>query len=148
MAAKKAVKGSYDGFSDEERAAMKEHAADMKKAAKRGAAADAEPELLAKIAEMEEADRVMAERVHAVVRAAAPHLTPRLYYGMPAYALDGKVLCFFQPSRKFKTRYSTFGFNDGASLDDGAMWPVAYALQKFTAAEEKKLAELVKKAAS
>jgi uncharacterized protein YdhG (YjbR/CyaY superfamily) len=139
---------SFDGFSDEERAAMKDHATELKKAAKRGADADLEGEVLAKIAEMEKSDRDLAEKVHAIVRASAPSLAPRLYYGMPAYAQDGKVLCFFQPAKKFKTRYATFGFNDGASLDDGSMWPTAYALTKLTATDEKKLAALVKQAAS
>jgi uncharacterized protein YdhG (YjbR/CyaY superfamily) len=143
-----AAKKAYEGFSEDERAAMKEHAQEMKKAARRGADADAEADVLAKIAEMEESDRVMAERIHAVVKASAAHLAPKLWYGMPAYAKDGRVLCFFQPALKFKSRYATFGFNDAANLDDGSMWPTAYALTKLTAAEEKKIAALVKKAAS
>lgn len=145
---KKAAKKAYDGFSEDERAAMKEHAQELKKSARRGADADAEVDVLAKIAEMVEPDRVMAERIHAIVRAGAPDLVPRLWYGMPAYAKDGKVLCFFQPATKFKSRYGTLGFNDVAALDDGAMWPTAYALTKLTAAEEKKIAALIKKAAS
>jgi uncharacterized protein YdhG (YjbR/CyaY superfamily) len=108
---------------------------------------EAEAEVLAKIAEFEEGDRALAEKVHAIVRKAAPELTPRLWYGMPAYAKDGKVLCFFQPSGKFKARYSTLGFNDVAALDDGAMWPTSYALTKTTAAVEKQIAALVKQAA-
>jgi uncharacterized protein YdhG (YjbR/CyaY superfamily) len=146
-AAKRATKGSYDGFSEEERSAMKEHATEMKKAAKRGADADVEAEVLAKIAEFAPPDREMAERIHAIVKASAPSLTPRLWYGQPAYAKDGKVLCFFQPSGKFKTRYSTLGFNDVAELDDGTMWPTAFALTKLAPADEKKIAALVKKAA-
>lgn len=143
----KVTQGSYEGFTEEERAAMKEHAAEVKRAGKRKADEDLEPDVLAKIAEMGASDRAMAEKIHGIVKANAPSLTPRLYYGMPAYAQDGKVLCFFQPAQKFKTRYATFGFNDGADLDDGNMWPNAYALTKIGAAEEKKLAALVKKAA-
>ena len=138
---------SFDGFTDEERAAMKDHAKELK-AASRGGVADLESDVLAKIAEMEEPDRVMAERLHAVIKASAPTLAPRLYYGMPAYAKDGKVLCFFQPAKKFKTRYATFGFNDPAKLDDGTMWPIAYALTELTADDEAKVADLVKKAVS
>jgi uncharacterized protein YdhG (YjbR/CyaY superfamily) len=104
--------------------------------------------VLAKIAEMAESDRVMAERLHAIVKASAPGLSPKTWYGMPAYAKDGKVVCFFQPAQKFKTRYATFGFNDDANLDDGAMWPVAFALTKLTAAEEARISALVKKAVS
>jgi uncharacterized protein YdhG (YjbR/CyaY superfamily) len=132
-------------FTPEERAAMRERAAEQK-AARRGA--DAEAELLAKIAELTEPDRTMAQRIHAIVKAAAPELAPRLWYGMPAYAKDGKVVCFFQAGGKFKTRYATLGFSDRASLDDGAMWPTAYALTKLTAADEKRIAALVKQAVS
>ncbi|WP_144124245.1 iron chaperone [Catellatospora sichuanensis] len=142
----------YDGFTDEERGAMKERARELKAATRRsprGAkAADEENAVLAKIAEMPEADRVMAERIHAIVKAGAPDLIPRLWYGMPAYALDGKVLCFFQSSQKFKTRYATLGFNDVASLDDGTVWPTAYALTKLTADDEARIGALVQKAAS
>ena len=113
----------------------------------RAAKADGESEVLAKIAEMPEPDRVMAERLHAIIKASAPALSPRTWYGMPAYAKDGKVLCFFQPAQKFKTRYATFGFNDVANLDEGAMWPVAFALAELTAAAEARIGALVKKAA-
>jgi uncharacterized protein YdhG (YjbR/CyaY superfamily) len=136
------------GFTDEERAAMKEHAQEVR-AARRGprtGKADGESDLLAKIAEMPEPDRVMAERLHAIIKASAPALSPRTWYGMPAYAKDGDVVCFFQPAQKFKARYATLGFNDKANLDDGNMWPVAYALKELTAADEQKIAALVKKA--
>jgi hypothetical protein len=141
---------AFGGFTDEERAAMKEHAQELKTAARRGpraAKADGESDVLGKIAEMPEPDRVMAERLHAIIRASAPALSPRTWYGMPAYAKDGKVLCFFQPAQKFKTRYATFGFNDVANLDEGAMWPVAFALTELTAADEARIGALVKKAA-
>ncbi|MFD0360202.1 iron chaperone [Nocardia sp. GCM10030253] len=137
------------GFTDDERAAMKEHAQELKTAARRGARAakaDGEKDVLAKIAEMAESDRVMAERVHAVIKASAPELSPKLWYGMPSYAKDGKVVCFFQSAEKFKARYATLGFSDTANLDDGAMWPTAFALTKVTAADEAKIGELVKKA--
>lgn len=143
----------YNGFSADERAAMKEHAQEQKKtAARRGASqaekeAAAERDVLAKIAEMPEADRILAERIHAIVRAAAPGLTPKLWYGMPAYAKDGKVVCHFQSAQKFKTRYATLGFSDQAALDDGAMWPTAYALKELTAAGEERIRALVEKAA-
>ena len=139
------------GFTDEERAAMKERAREQKAAARRGpraAKADGERDVLAKIAEMPQPDRVMAERLHALIKASAPALSPKTWYGMPAYAKDGKVVCFFQGADKFKSRYATFGFSDKANLDEGAMWPVAFALKELTAAEEKKIAALVKKAAS
>ena len=142
---------TYDGFTDEERGAMKDHAQELKATARRGsraAAPDEEEALLAKIAEMTETDRAMAERVHAVIKASAPGLPPRTWYGMPAYARDGKVVCFFQPAQKFKTRYATFGFNDPANLDDGAMWPVTFALTELTAAEEARIGALVKQAVS
>ena len=141
---------SYEGFSEDERAAMKERAQEMKATSRRGArpaADDGESEILAKIEEMAPADRAMAERIHAVVKANAPELSPRTWYGMPAYAKDGKVVCFFQPAQKFKTRYATLGFNDPANLDDGTMWPTAFALTKLTAADEARIADLVKKAA-
>lgn len=139
------------GFSEEERAAMKEHAQELKTAARRGsraAKADGEADVVAKIAEMAEPDRTMAERIHAIVKANAPSLTPKLWYGMPAYALGGKVVCFFQTAEKFKSRYATFGFNDIATLDEGTMWPTAFALTKLTAADEERLGALVKKAVS
>jgi uncharacterized protein YdhG (YjbR/CyaY superfamily) len=139
-----------EGWTDEERAAMKERNREVKSAARRrpGAKADGEADVLAKIAEMPEPDRVMAERLHAIVKASAPSLTPKTWYGMPAYARDGKVVCFFQSADKFKARYATFGFNDSANLDDGTMWPTSYALKNLTAADEVRIAALVKKAAS
>jgi uncharacterized protein YdhG (YjbR/CyaY superfamily) len=146
-----ATSKASDGFSDEERAAMQERVREQKAAARRGPRADqadGEAEVLAKIAEMPESDRAMAERLHAVIKAAAPDLSPRLWYGMPAYARDGNVVCHFQSAQKFKTRYSTLGFSDRANLDDGAMWPVAFALMELTAADEARIAALVKKAVS
>jgi uncharacterized protein YdhG (YjbR/CyaY superfamily) len=138
-------------FTDEERAAMKERAQEVKASARRGSRADkaAEDEaaVVAKIAEMEDGDRAMAERIHAVVKASAPGLSPKLWYGMPAYAKDGKVVCFFQSAQKFNARYATFGFNDKANLDEGTMWPTAFALTKLTAADEARIGELVKRAA-
>jgi uncharacterized protein YdhG (YjbR/CyaY superfamily) len=136
-------KGSK-GFTDEERAAMRERAKELKAAGK----ADGESDVLAKIAEMGEPDRAMAERLHAVITDSAPDLSPRTWYGMPAYSKDGKVVCFFRPAEKFKDRYATFGFNDAANLDEGAMWPTGFALKRLTAAEEKQIAALVKKAVS
>src|SRR5437667_12772055 len=132
-------------FTAEERAAMKERAKEAKAAAGK---ADGESDVLAKIAEMPEPDRVMAERLHAIIKASAPALSPRTWYGMPAYAKDGKTVCFFQPAQKFKTRYATLGFNDAANLDHGAMWPIAYALTELTAADEARIGALVKKAVS
>jgi len=140
-----------EGFSDEERAAMKEHAQELKTAARRGrraAKADGESDVLAKIAEMPESDRLLGERLHAVIKASAPALSPRTWYGMPAYAKDGKVVCFFQSAQKFKTRYATFAFSDEANLDDGAMWPTAFAVTELTAADEARIGALVKKAVS
>ena len=138
----------YDGFTDEERGAMKERAKELKTGARRGAKADTEKDVLAKIAEMSESDRVIAERLHAVIKANAPALTSKLWYGMPAYARDGKVVCFFQSAAKFKTRYATLGFQHAANLDDGALWPVAFALKELTATEEARIVALVKKAVS
>ncbi|MDP9494350.1 MAG: DUF1801 domain-containing protein [Actinomycetota bacterium] len=132
-------------FTEEERAAMKERVQEQKAAANR---ADGESEVLAKIAEMPEPDRTMAQRIHGVIKASAPDLSARLWYGQPAYAKDGKVVCFFQNAQKFKTRYATFGFSDEANLDEGAMWPTSFALTKLTAADEKRIAALVKKAVS
>ncbi len=137
-----------DGFTDEERAAMKERAQELK-AARRGSRrskADEEGAVLAKIAELPERDRVMAERIHALIKTHAPMLSPKLWYGMPAYARDGKVVCFFQSAQKFKTRYATLGFNDSAQLDEGTMWPTAFALTELTAEAEERIAALVKKA--
>ena len=136
------------GFTDDERAAMRERARELKAEARadRDRAAG-ESDVLAKIAEMQDSDRVMGERLHALIKASAPALSPRLWYGMPAYARDGKVVCFFQSAQKFKTRYATLGFSDEANLDDGAMWPVAFALKELSAAAEAKIGALVKKAA-
>ncbi len=145
------AKKRHEGFTDEERAAMKERVQEMKAAASRGPRADkadGESAVLAKIAEMREPDRAMGKRLHAVIKASAPALSPRLWYGMPAYAKDGKVVCFFQSAQKFKTRYATFGFSDEANLDEGAMWPTAFALTKLTAADEARIGALVKKAVS
>ena len=146
-----ATEKKYDGFTDEERGAMKERAKELKADARRGPRgkkADEESAVLAKIAEMTESDRAMAERLHAVIKASAPELSPKLWYGMPAYAKDGKVVCFFQNAQKFNARYATFGFNDTANLDEGAMWPTAFALTELTAADEARIAVLVKKAVS
>jgi len=153
MSAKKATKKptksssakKSKGFTAEERAAMKERARELKAAADK---ADGESAVLAKIAEMPEPDRTMGKRLHEIVKASAPALSPRTWYGMPAYAKDGKVVCFFQSADKFKSRYATLGFSDEASLDDGALWPTSFALKKLTAVEEKKIAALVKKAVS
>jgi uncharacterized protein YdhG (YjbR/CyaY superfamily) len=134
-------KKASKGFTAEERAAMRERAKELKGAA-------GESDVLAKIAEMPKSDRVMAERLHEIVKASAPGLSPRTWYGMPAYAKGGKVVCFFQSAQKFKSRYATLGFSDQANLDKGAMWPTSYALKELTAAEEKKIAALVKKALS
>jgi uncharacterized protein YdhG (YjbR/CyaY superfamily) len=136
----------YDGFTDEERAAMKDRAAELKAATRRGKKADEEGAVLEKIAEMPEPDRVLAERLHEIIKAAAPDLSPKLWYGMPAYAKDGKVLCFFQPAHKFKSRYATLGFDDSARLDEGTMWPSAFALTELTAENEARIGALVKKA--
>jgi uncharacterized protein YdhG (YjbR/CyaY superfamily) len=139
------------GFTDEERAAMKERAQELKAETRRGPRADeadGESDVLAKIAAMTEPDRVMAKRLHAIIKASAPALSPKTWYGMPAYAKDGKVVCFFQSAQKFKSRYATFGFSDKANLDEGAMWPTAFALKELTAAEEAKIDALVKKAVS
>jgi len=133
------------GFTDEERAAVKERAKELKAEKEK---ADGESDVLAKIAEMQEPDRVMAERLHAIIKASAPALSPKTWYGMPAYARDGKIVCFFQSAQKFNTRYATFGFNDTANLDEGAMWPVAFALKELTATDEARIVALVKKAVS
>jgi uncharacterized protein YdhG (YjbR/CyaY superfamily) len=143
-ATKKPAKASK-GFTDEEKAAMRKRAQEQKADASK---ADGEADALASIAAMAATDREMAERLHAIIKASAPTLSAKTWYGMPAYAKDGKVVCFFQPAQKFKTRYATFGFNDVATLDDGAMWPVAYALKELTAGDEAKIAALVKKAAN
>jgi uncharacterized protein YdhG (YjbR/CyaY superfamily) len=138
-------------FTDEELDAMKERAAELKAAKRRGSRtgeADGERDVLAKLAEMPEQDRVMGERIHAVIKANAPALSPRTWYGMPAYAKDGKVVCFFQAAAKFKSRYASFGFNDDANLDDGTMWPTSWALTALSDADELKIATLVKRAVS
>ena len=142
-------KTGTQGFTGEERAAMKERAKELKAEARANKnRAEGESDVLAKIAEMPEPERAMAKRLHAIITASAPILAPRLWYGMPAYAKDGKVVCFFQSAQKFDTRYATFGFNDTANLDEGAMWPTAFALKELTAAEEKRIGALVKKAVS
>jgi uncharacterized protein YdhG (YjbR/CyaY superfamily) len=138
-----ATKKKTKGFTAEERAAMKERAQELKAEAEK---ADGESALLAKIAEMPKPDRAMAKRLHEIVKASAPDLSPKTWYGMPAYAKDGKVVCFFQSAAKFKARYATFGFSDEANLDEGNMWPTSFALKKLTAAEEAKIGALVKKA--
>ncbi len=146
-----AINKKFAGFTDEERAAMKERVQELKASAQRGPRsdeADGESALLAKIAEMQQPDRAMAKRLHAIIKASAPALSPRLWYGMPAYAKDGEVVCHFQPAQKFKTRYATLGFSDAANLDEGALWPVAFALKELTATEEARISALVKKAVS
>jgi uncharacterized protein YdhG (YjbR/CyaY superfamily) len=143
QSAKTTTGKASQGFTNEERAAMRDRAQELK-----AGKSDGESDVLAKIAEMPESDRVMAERLHAIVKASAPALSPRTWYGMPAYAKDGKVVCFFQSAQKFKTRYATVGFSDKANLDDGALWPTAFALKELTAAAEAKIAALVKKAVS
>ena len=142
---------AVEGFTDEERAAMKERVQELKTSESRvprADKADGESAVLAKIAGMPEPDRAMGKRLHAIIKASAPALSPRLWYGMPAYAKDGKVVCHFQAAQKFNTRYATFGFSDKANLDEGAMWPTAFALKGLTAAEEARIAALVKKAVS
>ena len=151
MARKSAKTTTAIAFTDEERAAMQERARELKAAARRGpraGKADGESEVLAKIAEMPAPDRAMAERLHTIIKASAPALSPKLWYGMPAYAKDGKVVCYFTPASKFKSRYATFGFNDDAHLDDGTMWPTSFALTALTADNEARIGELVKKAVS
>ena len=162
MAAKKAAKKSTQrstkrtattghtsgGFTAEERAAMRERARELKAAAARGTKPDDASAVLAKIAAMPASDRAMAERVHAIITASAPELSPKLWYGMPAYALNGSVVCFFQDARKFKSRYATLGFSDKAKLDEGNMWPTAFALEELTPADEARIAALVRKAVS
>jgi uncharacterized protein YdhG (YjbR/CyaY superfamily) len=144
--AKRTTAKASKGFTAEERAAVRETVQERKAA--RSGKADGERDVLAKIGEMQGPDRAMAERLHAIVKASAPELSPTTWYGMPAYAKDGKVVCFFQSAEKFKSRYATFGFNDAANLDEGGLWPVAFALKELTAAEEAKIAALVKRAVS
>src|SRR4051794_4014174 len=143
QSAKGSTRTASKGFTADERAAMRERAKELK-----AGKADGESEVLAKIAEMPEADRIMAERLHALIRASAPDLSPRTWYGMPAYAKDGKVVCFFQSAQKFKSRYATLGFSDKANLDEDAMWPTSFALKELTAAEEARIGALVKRAVS
>ncbi|MGH8936868.1 MAG: iron chaperone [Acidimicrobiia bacterium] len=148
-----AIDKKSKGFTDEERAAMKERAQERKAEGRRGTRAsknkaDGESDVLAKIAEMPGPDRAMAKRLHAIIKASAPALSPKTWYGMPAYAKDGKVVCFFQSALKFKSRYATFGFSDEANVDEGAMWPTSYALKELSAAEEARIGALVKKAVS
>ena len=140
-----AKKKRYEGFTDEEKGAMQDRVQEMKAAKGK---AEGESEVLAKIAEMREPDRAMARRLHTLITESAPSLSPKTWYGQPAYAKDGKIVCFFQPAQKFKTRYATFGFSDVANLDEGSMWPNAYALTKLTAADEARIGALVKKAVS
>ena len=145
------MKKNVEGFTKEERAAMKERAQELKAQARRDRRAneaDGERAVLAKIAEMPEPDRAVGERLHAIIKASAPALAPRTWYGMPAYAKDGDVVCFFQSAQKFKTRYATLGFSDEANLDEGAMWPTAFALKELTATEEARIRALVKRAVS
>jgi uncharacterized protein YdhG (YjbR/CyaY superfamily) len=142
-----AIDKKSEGFTDEERAAMRERARELKAEARRDKSkADGESDVLAKIAEMKGPDRAMAERLHAIIKASAPDLSPKTWYGMPAYAKDGKVVCYFQSAQKFKSRYATFGFSDEANLDDGAMWPTSFALKELTTADEARITALVKKA--
>jgi len=142
-------KNSTQRFADEERAAMKERAKELKAEARANKdRAEGESDLLAKIAEMPEPERAMAKRLHEIITASAPALSPKTWYGMPAYARDGKIVCFFQSAQKFNTRYATLGFNDTANLDDGAMWPTAFALKELTAAEEERIGALVRQAVS
>jgi uncharacterized protein YdhG (YjbR/CyaY superfamily) len=151
MSTRKATQKSTTAktFTAEERAAMRERAKEVKAEARRGKKeADGESQLLAKIAEMPKPDRALAERLHAIVKASAPDLAPKTWYGMPAYAKEGKVVCFFQSAQKFNSRYATFGFSDQANLDEGAMWPTAFALKELTAAEEARIGALLKKAVS
>ena len=149
--AKSTAGKALQGFTDEERGAMRERVEELKAAAGRGpraGKADGESAVLAKIAAMRAPDRAVGERLHAIIKASAPVLSPKLWYGMPAYAKDGKVVCFFQSAQKFKTRYATLGFSDQANLDEGAMWPTAFALKELTAAEEARIGAIVKKAVS
>ena len=146
-----AINKKSKGFTDEERAAMKERAQELKAEARRGPSAkqaDGESDVLAKIAAMPEPDRAMAKRLHAIIKASAPALAPKTWYGMPAYAKDGNVVCFFQSAHKFKARYATFGFSDKANLDEGTVWPVAFALKELTGTDEVRIGALVKKAVS
>src|SRR5947207_5203624 len=149
MAEKKTSDKKSKGFTDEERAAMKARAQELKAEARADKdKAEGESDVLAAIVAMKEPDRAMAKRLHAIIKASAPALSPKTWYGMPAYAKDGKVVCFFQSAQKFKTKYATFGFSEAAKLDKGGMWPVAFALKELTAADEARIAALVKKAVS
>jgi uncharacterized protein YdhG (YjbR/CyaY superfamily) len=149
MSSKKGTQKASEGFTAEEQAAMRERAKELKAEARmKKNRAEGEKALFEKIAEMEGADRAMAEKIHEIITASAPDLLPKTWYGMPAYAKDGKVVCFFQSAQKFNARYATFGFNDTANLDEGAMWPTSFALKELTEAEEKRIEALVKKAVS
>jgi uncharacterized protein YdhG (YjbR/CyaY superfamily) len=151
QSAKRTTGKASTGFTDAERVAMRERAQELKAEARRGpraGKADGESDVLAKIAEMQGADHALAERLHAIITASAPALSPKTWYGMPAYAKDGKVVCFFQSAEKFKSRYATLGFSDEASLDEGTMWPTSFALKELTAAEQARIGALVKKAVS
>ena len=149
MAERKPAKQGTKGFTDAERAAMKERAQELKAEARANKdKAEGESAVIAAIAKMQEKDRAMAKRLHAIIKASAPVLSPKTWYGMPAYAKDGKVVCFFQSAQKFNTRYATFGFSDAANLDEGDLWSVAFALKELTAAEEARISALVKKAVS
>ena len=146
MSAKATTSSQSGGFSDDEKAAMQERAREVKAGSRKGGKVDGEADLLAKVAEMPAADRVMAERIHAIVRKVAPVLEPKTWYGMPAWALDGKVVCFFKSADKFKSRYATFGFEEQARIDEGTMWPTSFGITKLTEADERLIAELVKRA--
>jgi uncharacterized protein YdhG (YjbR/CyaY superfamily) len=149
MISEKNTQKSAKGFTDEERAAMKERTQELKAEARANKnKAEGESDVLGKIAEMPEPERTMARRLHEIIKASAPALSPKLWYGMPAYAKDGKVVCFFQSAKKFNTRYATFGFSDAANLDEGALWPTTFALKEMTATEEERIGALVKKAVS
>jgi uncharacterized protein YdhG (YjbR/CyaY superfamily) len=143
-----ATNQKHDGFTDDERAAMKERAKELKTRTRRDTKAAPESDVLAKIAELSDSDRVIAERLHAIIKAHAPSLTPKLWYGMPAYARDGKVVCFFQSAAKFKARYATLGFSDEANLDEGTMWPASFALTALTPDVESRIGALVERAVS
>jgi uncharacterized protein YdhG (YjbR/CyaY superfamily) len=148
MSKQKTVRSTRARFTDEEKSAMKERAQELKRVARGGGQADEEDAVLAKIAEMPESDRVLGERLHALIKASAPSLSPKLWYGMPAYYGDGKVICHFQCAQKFKTRYATLGFSEAAHLDEGDVWPVAYALKELSAAAEARVTDLLKRALS
>ncbi|MEV6965066.1 DUF1801 domain-containing protein [Hamadaea sp. NPDC051192] len=146
--AKSTTSASYDGFTEAERSAMKDRAKELKARGAKGPKVDPEIEVLEKLAEMDPSDRAIGEKIHAIIKANAPMLTPKTWYGMPAYARDGKIVCHFQPAAKFKTRYAMLGFSDQANLDDGDFWPAYYAITQLTPADEKKIAAIVERAAA